>query len=179
MAARLACISLVLLSALYAPAYAAGNTLALFRAVRISDSTIALSFVTSQPSIGELSYTGSSDQHVTLTDADPQTDHLFTVENLDPKKAYSFSLSAGRSSTYIVLLAPNDIGGPGESMRPEVKEKSADGSLTIVQDAASSSPMSPSTVPLGLGIALVSGGCVGWFLYSRQRKNGASTSSSF
>lgn len=161
------------------PAHAENGTqlsLSLIRAVRVSDSSITLSFKTSAPSVGQVLYSATDGSKFTLTDSVPQTDHLFTIEQLDPKHGYSFTLSASargaQSDVYTVLLAPESIGVPGTSFMPRVQETDSAGNTVSTMLAASSTPAPiQSIVPwwaFVLLLALLVGGWVGYGVFRRR-----------
>jgi hypothetical protein len=159
------------------PADAAGKDIALslFRAVRISDTSITLSFVTDRSSIATLVYAGSSDERtVTLTDTVPQIDHLFTIDDLNPSAAYSFTITAdaggNTSDKYVVLLSPETIGPLGQSIIPSVQEINSQGKVVSSVIAASTTPDVPSQGPLAAGIALVAIGYGLWRAYSFMKQ---------
>lgn len=152
-------------------------TLSLFRAVRISDSSITLSFKTSEAATGSVAYTEVDGSKLTLTDSVPQVDHLFTVTQLDPKHGYSFVLTASVGSTtahlYTVLLAPESIGPSGARIIPGVQETTASGN--IVSTSLSTSSVPGPTKPIApwwafalLGIVAVVGS-IGYEGYRSQR----------
>lgn len=163
--------------ALSAPAHAQNGTqlsLSLIRAVRLSDTSITISFKTSAPAIGQVLYSATDGSKFTLTDSVPQTDHLFTIEQLDRKHGYSFALSANgrgtQSDTYMVLLSPESIGVPGTSLMPRVQETDATGNIVSIILAASSTPApTRSIVPwwaFVLFFVLIVGG---WMAYKALR----------
>lgn len=158
------------------PVHAEGPDIALtlFRAVRIGDSGITLSFVTDTNSIATLVYAGPGDRTVTLTDTIPQTDHLFTLDELSPSAAYSLTITADAgdrtSHTYIVLLSPAAIGQPGESIVPSVQEMDSNGKILSSTLAASTTPVASGQAPLAAAIALVALGFIAVQLYSFMKK---------
>ncbi len=143
-------LSICLLLSPLAPARAADTsiTITYVRAVRLSDSSITLSFLTDQASIGNVGYVAPDETEFTLTDSAPQNDHLFTIDDLDPKHPYSFRITATYeskgSNTYVVLLSPELIGTPGQSIMPGLQVLSPEGELI---DAKLSGPSTstPST----------------------------------
>ncbi len=164
------------LTLLAMPAHASEPTieLTLFRAVRISNDTIALSFITSREAIASVTYTGISERTISLTDTAPQVDHLFTIEDLNPSNAYSFSIIADQggdtSNTYVVLLTPQSIGGPGASITPGVQMLDSSGKLVGAQLAASTTPLDTNLKPTIIGICIVAFGFGAWLIYSYLRK---------
>lgn len=173
--ARLSAAALFLL--LFAPAHAAGDSvsLSLFRAVRISDTSITLTFVSDRSSIATLIYAGSGERTVTLTDTIPQTDHLFTLDELNPSAAYNLTITAdagtATSSTYVVLLSPASIGPAGHSIMPAVQELDAHGTAVSSTLAASTTPAQSNQAPLAAAIAIIAVGYLGTqaYLFMKQR----------
>jgi hypothetical protein len=157
-AAAASCLLLAL------PAHAAGGdvTLSLFRAVRISDTSITLSFVSDTSAVATLIYAGSDERTVTLTDTIPQTDHLFTLDGLNPSAAYNLTITAdaggATSNTYVVLLSPASIGHTGQSIMPAVQELDAKGKVIASTLAGSTTPADSNQAPLAAGIAVVAVG---------------------
>lgn len=151
-------------------------SLSLIRAVRLSDTSITISFKTPVPAAGRVLYSTIDGSKFTLTDSAPQTDHLFTVTQLDPKHGYSFILSANggsmQSDTYTVLLAPESIGVPGSSVMPRVQETDSAGNIISITSAASSTPVpTESIVPWWVFAAffvLLVAGWVGYRIYRRR-----------
>lgn len=171
--ALLAAFSFFFLTAL--PALAQGNTLTLtlVRAVRVSDTAITLSFKTNEPSIGEVAYTDVDGSKFTLTDSVPQTDHLFTINQLDPKNGYSFVLTASSgddaSDTYTVLLSPESIGVPGTSLFPSVAVTDKVGNVVTTTPQASSTVAGNKTiVPWWAFVALAVLLLAGRIVYARN-----------
>lgn len=123
-------------------------TLSYIRAIRVSDSVITLSFLTNQASIGNVGYLAPDETEFTLTDSVLQHDHLFTIDGLDPKHPYSFRLTASSdakgSNTYVVLLAPELIGTPGQSIMPGFQVVSPEGEVIDAQ-LSGPSTSTPST----------------------------------
>lgn len=154
-------------------------SLSLIRAVRLSDSSITLSFKTPAPAVGQILYSATDGTKFTLTDSVPQTDHLFTIEQLDSKHGYSFALSASargaQSDTYTILLAPESIGTPGTSLMPRVQETDSSGNIISTTLAASSTPAPvQSIVPWWAFAALfilVIGGWIGYGAFRRRSAN--------
>lgn len=163
--------------ALSTPAHAQSGTqfsLSLIRAVRLSDSSITLSFKTSAPALGQVLYSATDGSKFTLTDSIPQTDHLFTIEQLDRKHGYSFALSASahetQSDTYTVLLAPESIGVPGTSLMPRVQETDSAGNIVSTTLAASSTPTPvQSIVPWWAFVLVLVLIAVAWIGYKTLR----------
>lgn len=149
-------------------------TLDLVRTVRISDTSITLSFRTNVESIGSVTYTSVLDEDRTLTDSVPQTDHVFTLTDLDPSHGYTFTLHATHGSdasyTYTVLLAPETIGEPGQSLMPEVKIASSDGTAVATIPTSSTTPTVPSHTD-GILILVLLAAVVGvcWYVASRRK----------
>lgn len=151
-------------------------TLSLLRAVRLSNTSITLSFKTDQETIGQLRYAQPGGSEIQLTDSAPQTDHLFTITELDPNHGYSFTLSAStnsaQSNDYVVLLAPNTIGQPGESIVPGVQIHEPDGSVISTTLTASTTPANMSSkVPWWAFVILfiaVVGGWIWYGIYQRR-----------
>lgn len=137
------------------PAFAAVNQGAihinLVRAVRISDTSVTLSFMTTKSSIATMTYVAPGNATVTLTDSEPQTDHLFTIEELDPTAGYTFTIVATSgtdvSNKYVILISPQAIGPIGEGMMPAVQEVSPSGNLISATLQASTTPVRDSIVP--------------------------------
>lgn len=145
----------LLLACVFAPlgvAHADGSNLSIeqVRAVRISDSSISLSFVTSDIATATVVYLVPGKETVTLTDSNAQRDHLFTVNELDPLKAYSFSITASNdgvtSNKYVVLLSPATIGDPGQSILPGVEVMDANGVLIAAVAPASTTPVGATRI---------------------------------
>jgi hypothetical protein len=161
-------IALALASFLLAalPVLASGIELSYIRAIRVSDTTITISFLTDAPTIGSVQYTTGDDTRMTLTDSEPQIDHLFTIDELDPKHGYSFTLTASQggveSNTYMVLLAPETIGPPGQSILPSTRVLTPQGALVASTLSASTTPapMSASVEPLLLLAIVAVAACV-------------------
>lgn len=155
-------------------AYAADSSLSLslIRAVRISDTSISLSFKTDEEATASVAYTDADGSKLTLTDSVPQVDHLFTLNQLDPKHGYSFVLSArtesSASNIYTVLLAPESIGGPGARIVPGVQETTASGDIVATTLSASTTPTPITAVPWWVFAALFVL-VVGWILYGKYR----------
>jgi hypothetical protein len=164
----LATLTLMFLVAAFAlPAQAADASLSLFRAVRISERSVTLSYVSSAPSIGTLAYAESGERSVTLSDAAPQVDHLFTIEDLEPSRAYSFAITDSKApDTYVILLSPQSVGEPGQSIMPSVQVRDENGKLVSAKLAASSTGSAPNTLPLGIGIVCIAFAFVGWLAYT-------------
>lgn len=128
-----------------------GTELSYIRAIRVSDTTITISFLTDAPTVGSVQYTTGDDTRMTLTDSEPQIDHLFTIDELDPKHGYRFTLTASegsaQSNTYLVLLAPETIGPPGQSILPSTQVLTPQGALVASTLSASTTP-----APMGTGV---------------------------
>ena len=167
-----------------APAQGAVS-LDLIRAVRVSDTSITLSFRTDEESIGSVEYASVLGEDRTLTDSVQQVDHVFTLDGLDPSHAYTFTLRAERGSDasyiYTVLLSPESIGGAGQSLMPQAQVTSDDGTIIATIAAASSTPAAPSHADGALILVLlaaVAGVC--WYVASRRKpraKSGEATQS--
>lgn len=127
------------------PSYAASLDLSLIRAIRVTNDTISLSFKTPEKAVGQVVYMDSDSSTITLSDAEPQIDHLYTIDSLEPKRGYTFTLSATSranvSNKYVVLLSPETIGAPGSSIVPVVQ-------ITTPQGAILSSTLAASTTPV-------------------------------
>lgn len=170
-----------LIAAFFVLAFASGAhaqgpqqlSLSLIRAVRVSDTAITLSYRTDVPAIGQVIYSTADGSKFTLTDSAPQTDHLFTIDQLDSAHGYSFALSASagdlETNTYTVLLAPQSIGVPGASMMPGVQETDAAGNVISTTLAASSTPAPTEPVaPWWLFAILFIVVVGGWIAYNRR-----------
>jgi hypothetical protein len=161
------------------PTYASASdiTLSLFRAVRLSETSISISFVTDTEAIGALTYSGAGERIITLTDVSPQIDHLFTVDELNPGSAYSFTITAshGTDTSYrhVVLISAEGIGEPGISIVPGVQMYDQNDKLVAAQLAASTTPIQQHTLPMLLGISTVAVAAAGWVAYTRfqQRRH--------
>lgn len=175
-------LAILLISTLFAGvAHAASSsetvTLSLFRAVRLSNTSITLSFKTDSETTGQVRYSQPGGSEIQLTDAAPQVDHLFTITELDPNHGYSFTISAStnnaQSDDYVVLLAPGTIGQPGESIVPAVQVMGSDGMVIQTMLAASATPsVTTSFVPWWAFLILfivVIGTWVGYRIYERRR----------
>lgn len=121
------------------------------RAIRVTDDTISLSFMTSESAVGSVVYTDTDSSTITLTDAEPQVDHLYTIDRLDPKHGYTFTLSAtsraNLSNKYVVSLSPETIGQPGASIVPLVQEVTPNGEVVASTLAASTTPEAHAAIP--------------------------------
>ena len=90
----------------------------------------------------------------------------FTIDELDPKHGYSFTLTASQggveSNTYMVLLAPETIGPPGQSILPSTRVLTPQGALVASTLSASTTPapMSASVEPLLLLAIVAVAACV-------------------
>lgn len=152
-------------------------SLSLFRAVRLSNTSITLSFKTDSETTGQVRYSQPGGSEIQLTDAAPQVDHLFTITELDPNHGYSFTFSAStnsaQSNDYVILLAPGTIGQPGESIVPAVQVTGPDGSVVQTMLAASATPsVTTSFVPWWAFLILfvvVVGTWIGYGIYGRKR----------
>ena len=175
-------LAILLISSLFVGvAHAASSSetvsLSLFRAVRLSNTSITLSFKTDTETTGQVRYSQPGGSAIQLTDAAPQVDHLFTITELDPNHGYSFTLSAStnnaQSSDYVILLAPGTIGQPGESMVPAVQVIGSDGSVIRTMLAASATPsVTTSIVPWWAFLILfvvVVGAWIGYGIFGRRR----------
>lgn len=150
-------------------------SLSLIRAVRVSDTAITISYRTDAPSYGQIAYSTLDNSKFTLTDSAPQTDHLFTIDQLDPAHGYSFALSASagtqESDTYTVLLAPGSIGLPGQSIMPGVVETDASGKVITTTLTSSSSPATDKPfAPWWTFIILLILVIAGWIGYGRWKR---------
>jgi hypothetical protein len=148
----------------------------LIRAVRVADTSVTLSFRTDEESIGSVEYASVLGEDRTLTDSVQQTDHVFTLDGLDPAHAYTFTLRAERGSDasyiYTILLAPEDIGATGQSLMPQVQVTSEDGTVIATIAAASSTPAIPSHTDGALILVLlviIAGIC--WYVASRRKRS--------
>lgn len=145
--------------------YAAGAAtraidISIIRAVRLSDTTITLSYKTSEPAVGILRYTTNDGGDVTLTDSAPEADHLFTIQSLDAKHGYTFILKAENvsdvlSNTYTVLLSPETIGAVGASIQPAYQITDANGAVISSVPTASSSPVESGLIPIEAYVGLI------------------------
>ena len=152
--------------------------LTLIRAVRVSDTSLTLSFKTEDPAVGEVTYAQLDGSRVQLTDSSPQVDHLFVLNQLDPGHGYSFALSArdgaAKSDTYTVLLSPDTIGEPGTSLMPGVRVTNAAGAIIATTLAASSAPAtSDSVVPWWVFVLLLVLALAAWVAYLRYGRRKA------
>lgn len=158
-------------------------TLSLLRAVRLSNTSITLSFKTDQDTIGQLRYAQPGGSEIQLTDSAPQTDHLFTITELDPNHGYSFTLSASSNSEgsndYVVLLAPSTIGQPGESIVPGAQVLGPNGSVISTTLTASTTPVDTNpTVPwwaFAILFIIVVGGWIGYGIAARKHPSPSNT----
>jgi hypothetical protein len=171
---RLSVVATFLLLAV--PVHAAGESLSLslFRAVRLSDTSITVSFVSNTSAIATLIYAGPGDRTVTLTDTIPQTDHLFTLDELNASAAYNLNITANAgaatSSTYIVLLSPASIGPAGQSIVPAVQELDGKGAVISSTLAASTTPAESNQAPLAAAIGVIALGYLGTQAYAFMRQ---------
>lgn len=169
-------ISCAVFSTAHAAAQTPDVTLSLLRAVRLSNTSITLSFKTDTETIGQVRYAQPGGSEIQLTDSAPQTDHLFTITELDPSHGYSFTLSASSghlaSNDYVVLLAPSSIGNPGESIMPGAQVMADDGSVITTTLTASTAPrVNTPVVPWWVFVILfvvVVGSWVGYGVYQRK-----------
>lgn len=152
-----------------------GITLSYIRAVRVSSTSLTLSFKTNEESIGQVTYAQQDSSSIQLTDSSPQTDHLFTMTELSPAHGYSFTLAAStdahHSNSYVVLLAPESVGVTGQSIVPAVQVLTPSGD--VVSSIPSASSTSPSPKPFApwwafaILFVLVVGGWIGNTVYRR------------
>jgi hypothetical protein len=121
------------------------------RAIRISDSTITFSFNTARDAVGTIQFFDTDGASVTLSDSEPQSSHLFTIDSLDPEHGYTFKLSASddetHSFTYSILLSPAGIGPLGQSIIPGMQILDREGTLLASTLVASTSPVEPPHFP--------------------------------
>lgn len=148
--------------------------LSLIRVVRVATTSITISYTTDRSSTGMVRYTAEDGEVITLTDSVPQTDHLFTIDQLDPAHGYTFVLSAeddsAASNKYSTLLAPESIGEPGQSLVPPVDEYSVDGTKVASSLGTSTAPSSADGPPAWI-FALTAFGVIGaWVLNRYSRK---------
>jgi hypothetical protein len=155
-------------------AHAAGTTqtpitLSIVRAVRISTTTLTLSFKTSTSAVGILRYTTADGGDLTLTDSVPEVDHLFTIQSLDPAHGYTFILRAentsNSSNTYNVLLSLETLGPVGASELPGVQEIDAQGTVIANTITSSSTQTNGGGVPLWAYLLLIFVAAAGYGIY--------------
>ncbi|MDB4992362.1 MAG: hypothetical protein JWL75_607 [Parcubacteria group bacterium] len=162
----LSVLALILIISIPFGAQAAGSQktlgISIIRAVRLSDTTVTLSYRTSEPAVGILRYTTTDGGDVTLTDSAPEVDHLFTIQSLDPKHGYSFILKAETvndvlSNTFTVLLSPETIGAVGASILPGYQTTDANGAVISNTPTASTTPVESGFIAVWayLGIILL------------------------
>lgn len=175
-------VSLLLIGVLLACAAPAAQaaaspevSLSRIRAVRISTSTISLSFVTNIPAVGKLDYVAFDGSEITLTDSAAQVDHLFTVDELSSTHDYSFVLTARKgdvaSYQYVVSLSPESIGNLGQSLMPAVRVTQGDGTVIATVPVSTTTPASASSpVPWWLLVFLVVVAGVGWTISRLPRE---------
>ncbi len=144
-------------------------SLSIIRAVRISDSSITLSFKTNKPAIGIVRYTDSDGTDVTLTDSAAEANHLFTLTDLNPSRGYTFVLIAetdtAKSNTYTILLSPETVGPPGASILPGFQILDAKGVVIAATLTASSTTTDADGVPTWAYVAGILIVALGYGIY--------------
>jgi hypothetical protein len=155
-------------------------TLSIIRAIRISDSTISLTFKTNVSAVGILRYTTTDGGDITLTDSAPEVDHLFTIDTLDPRHGYTFIMKADTgkdsSNTYNVLLAPDSIGPVGASEMPGFQVTNEKGTVIASTLSASSTSTQTGSIPLWAYVTLIGVVAVGYGIYRFMTRNSANES---